>query len=161
MVCHRQLAYMNPTTMQSLLSGYRHDDCMCTICIHPKHKQLFIKVLVKNTTKPFRGVHSDVCSPFSTVTLGNNRYYVLFIDDYTRYSSILLLTNKTGETCTLGYQSFQARVDFMGYRIQQFQRNNGWGEFDSKTFRYILAASGINTSQALRMLTIRIVLQNW
>jgi len=75
---------MNPTAMKSLVSGYTHDDFMCTVCIQAKHKQRFIKVQVKNTTtKPFELVHSDVCSPFSTPTFGDNRYYILLIDDYT------------------------------------------------------------------------------
>jgi len=35
---HRWLAHMNPTTIESLVSGYTHDDSMCTICIQGKHK---------------------------------------------------------------------------------------------------------------------------
>jgi len=48
----------------------------------------------------------------------------------------------TAETCTSAYQSFQARVDSMGYEINQFRCDNGLGEYDIKTFRYVLAARG-------------------
>jgi len=92
-IWHRQLAYMNPTAIKSLVKGYTNDDSMCTVCIQAKHKQKFIKVPVNSTTKPFELVHSDVCGPFSTPTLGDNRYYVLFIDYYTRYTSVRLLPN--------------------------------------------------------------------
>ena len=44
------------------------------------------------------------------------------------------------ETCTSAYQSFQAPVDLMGYEIKRFRCNNGRGEYDNKTFRYVLAA---------------------
>jgi len=107
-----------------------------------KHKQRFIRVPVKRTTKPFELVHSDVCSPFSTPTLEDNRYYILFIDDYTRYTSVWLLPNMKAKTCTSAYQSFQARVDSMGYEIMRFRCDNGWGEYDNKTFRYVLVARG-------------------
>ena len=94
--------------MKTLIGGYTHDDSMCTVCIQAKHKQRLIRVPVKRTTKPFELVHSDVCCPFSTPTLGDNQYYILFIDDYTRYTSVWLLPNKNSETCTSTYQSFQA-----------------------------------------------------
>ena len=29
-------------------------------------------------------VHSDVCGPFSTVSTAKHRYYVIFVDDYSR-----------------------------------------------------------------------------
>jgi len=120
--------------MKFVIVGYTHDDSMCTVCIQAKHKQRFIKVPVKCTTKPFELVHSDVCGPFSTPTFGDNRYYILFIDDYTRYTSVWLLPNEKAETCTSAYQSFQARVDSMGYEIKQFRCDNGQGEYDNKTF---------------------------
>ena len=103
------------TAMKSPVGGYTHDDSMCTVCIQAKHKQRFIKVPVKRTRKPFELVHSDVCGSFSTPTFGDNQYYILFIDDYLRYTSVWLLPNKKGETCTSAYQSFPARVDSMGY----------------------------------------------
>jgi len=128
--------------MKTLFGGYIHDDSMCTVCIQAKHKQRFIRVPVKRTTKPFELVHSDVCGPFFTPTIGDNRYYILFIDDYTRYTSVCLLPNKKAEICTSAYQSFPARVDSMGYEIKRFRFNNGQGEYGNMTFRYVLAAHG-------------------
>ena len=125
---------MNPNAIKSLVKGYTNNDYMCTVCIQAKHRQKFIKVPVKRTTKPFQLVHSDVCGPFSTLTFGDNRYYILFIDDYTRYTSVWLLPNKKAETCTSAYQSFQPRVDAMGYVIKQFRCDNGQQEYDNKNF---------------------------
>jgi len=133
---------MNPTAIKSLVKGYTHNNSMCTVCIQTKHKQRFIRVPVKHTTKPFESVHSDVSDPFSTPTFGDNQYYILFIDDYTRYTSIWRLPNKKAETCTATNQSFQARVDSMGYEIKLFRCDNGRGESDNKIFRYVLAARG-------------------
>jgi hypothetical protein len=94
--------------MKILIVGYKHDNSMCTVCIQVKHKQRLIRVPVKSSTKPLELQHFDVCSPFSTATFGVNRYYILFIDNYTRYTSIWLLLNNKAETYTYAYQSFQA-----------------------------------------------------
>jgi len=97
--------------MKSLIDGYSHNDSNYTVCIQAKHKQRFIRAPVKLTLKPFKLVHSDVWDPFSTSTFGDNRHYILFIDDYTRYTSLWLLPNAIAKTCMSAYQSFQARVD--------------------------------------------------
>jgi hypothetical protein len=137
---HRRLAHINPTSMKTLIGGYKHDDSMRTVCIQAKHKQRFIRVPVKRTTKPFQLVHSDVCGPFSTLTFGDNRYYTLFIDDYTRYTSVWSLPNNKAETYTSAYQAFQTQVDSMGYEIKRFRCDNGLGQYDNMTFQYVLAA---------------------
>jgi hypothetical protein len=115
---------------------------MCTACIQAKHKQKIIKVKTKRTTKPFELIHSDVCGPFSTPTSAGNRYCILFIHVYTRYTSVRVLPDKTSKTCISAYQSFQAQVDSMGYEVKRFQCDNGRGEYDNKTFQLVLAAHG-------------------
>jgi len=128
---HRQLAHIQPTAMNTLIGRYKHDHSICTVCIQVKHKQELITVPVKCTTKPFELVHSDVSGPFFTLTLSDHWYNILFIDDYTRYISILLLPNKIAVTCTSGYQSFQSRVNPMGFEIKRFWYDTGLGEYDN------------------------------
>jgi hypothetical protein len=115
---------------------------MCTVCIQAKHKQKFIRVKVKRTTKPFELVHSDACGPFSTPTFGGNKHFILFVDDYTRFTFVWMLPDKKSETCTTAYKAFQARVTTLGYQIRWFRCDNGRGEYDNKTFRSVLTASG-------------------
>jgi len=139
---HRRLAHIHPTALRSLIVGYTKDNSMCTACIQAKHKQKMIKVKTKRTTKPFELIHSDVCRPFSTPTSASHCYYILFFGDYTRYTSVWVLPDTKSKTCTSADQSFQARVDFMGYEVKWFRCNNGRGEYDNKTFRLVLAARG-------------------
>jgi len=74
--------------------GYTKDDSMCTACIQAKHKEMIIKVKTKSTTKPFELIHLEVCGPFSMRTTAGHCYYILFIDDYTRYTSGWVLPDK-------------------------------------------------------------------
>ena len=115
---------------------------MCTACIRAKHKQKIIEVKTKRTTKPCELVHSDMCGPFSMLTSACPRYYILFIDDYTHYITVWVLPDMKSKTCTSAYQSFQTRVDSMGYEVKQFLCDKGRGDDGNKTVRLVLAAPG-------------------
>jgi hypothetical protein len=87
---------------------------MGTMCIQPMYKQKFIRVKVKRTLKPFELEHSDVCGPFSTPTFGDNKHFILFVDDYTRFTFVWMLPDEKSETCTTAYKALQARVTTFG-----------------------------------------------
>jgi len=138
---HHCLAHIHPTALRSLIDGYTKDNSMCTACIHAKHKQKIIKVKTKRSTKPFELIHWDVCGPFWMPTSTGHRYYIQFIDDYTQYTSVWVLPDKQWKTGISVYQSFQARVDSIGYEGKQFRRNTSHREYDNKAFPLVLAAS--------------------
>jgi hypothetical protein len=69
-------------------------------------------------------------------------YYILFIDDYTRYTSVWVLPDKKSKTCTSAYQSLKAQVDSMGYEVKLFRCDNRRGQYNNKTIRLVLAARG-------------------
>jgi transposase InsO family protein len=59
----------------------------------------------KQTRKPFKGsintarsvgdvIHTDVCGPLDVPSLGGNRYFVSFVDEYTRYVNVGLIERK-------------------------------------------------------------------
>ena len=39
-------------------------------------------------------IHSDVCGPTFVSSLGGSRYYVTFIDDYARHTSVYFMKTK-------------------------------------------------------------------
>ena len=102
---------------------------MCNLCVQAKNKQKSIRTEVQRTTRPFELVHSDLCGPFATPSSGETRYFILFVDDYSRWMGVWLLPNKQTETCKTAYQSFQKRIGAMrGCRIRHFRCGDGWGE---------------------------------
>ena len=110
------------------------------MCVQAKHKQKFIRTMVKRTTTPYELVHSDVCGPFATPTHKGYKYFILYIDS--RSSDIYLLPNTLATTCMSAYNPFQARVEAHGYSVKRFRCDNGRGEYDNKSFRTILAGAG-------------------
>ena len=48
----------------------------------------------KSSTKPLQLVHSNVCGPFKASSAGL-RYFVTFQDDFTQFSAVYFLANKS------------------------------------------------------------------
>jgi hypothetical protein len=47
------------------------------------------------TSSPFEIIHSDVWGPSSVLSYYGHKYFVLFINDYTRYTWVYVLKNKS------------------------------------------------------------------
>jgi hypothetical protein len=92
-------------------------------------------------TKPLEIVHSDVCGPMRTTSLGGARYFVTYIDDFSRKVWVYLLKSK-GE-CLEKFKEFKALVETQSeHKIKVFRSDNG-GEYISKGFQGFLKAHGI------------------
>ena len=68
----------------------------------------------------------------------------MFIDDYTRHTTVYILLDKCAEACISAFQSFKARIESLDYTIKWFRCDNGQGEYDNTLFRRILAGSSIS-----------------
>jgi transposase InsO family protein len=71
-------------------------------------------------------------------------HFIVFIEDYTRYTFVYFLLDKKSETCVSAFQLLQHKFDVWGYDIKRFRYDNGRGEYDNRFFRSILATRGIN-----------------
>jgi transposase InsO family protein len=141
---HRRLAHLNPAAMRSLIDGLSHDDQKCEVCIKAKQKRKIVRIPVKPTTTPYELVHSDVCGAFATPSLGGKRYFIVFVDDFSRYTEVFLLADKRAETCTAAFQQYQAKAKARGFDVKRFRCDNGKGEYDNNLFRSILRINGIS-----------------
>ena len=45
--------------------------------------------------EPLQLVHSDVCGPLNVLARGGHEYFILFIDDYSRYGYVYLMQKKS------------------------------------------------------------------
>ena len=87
-------------------------------------------------------VHSDVCGPMRTPSLGNNLYFVAFIDNYSRFAWVYPL--KTKSDVFMCFQHFVAMAENdSSCKVQTLHSNRG-GEYISGEFKEYLAEKGIN-----------------
>jgi len=65
-----------------------------TACLTGKITRIPFRASAHRTKAPLELVHSDLCGPMQTQSLGGCRYFILFIDDFTKYTSIYFLKSK-------------------------------------------------------------------
>ena len=96
-------------------------------------------------TKPLQLIHSDVAGPMATTSLGGARYFVLFIDDFSRYTTLYTIKQKSDVIETV--RKFKAEAENQqSQRIQRF-RSDGGGEYISNQFTRLLEDAGIVREQ--------------
>lgn len=152
---HRRMAHIHPAAMKRLLdTGAGQQDfgidkigddvpATCETCIRTKLKQRFNRQPVKRSTIPFELVHSDLCGPM-TSSVGGASYYIVYIDDCTRYIEIFLLVSKTATEIVQKFEAYKAWVESQGYKIRRFRCDNGTGEYANSSFLNLLTLSGIS-----------------
>lgn len=80
-----------------------------TIYIERKqHRIAFFNKNGRRTTKPLEIVHSDVCSSMRTTSIGNARYTMTFIDDFSRKAWLYML--KSNKECFERFNEFKVLV---------------------------------------------------
>ena len=68
----------------------------CEGCVEGKLQRKPFKPLThKQSKRKLELVHSDVCGPLQTESIGGSRYFVTFIDDYSRCVSVYFIKHKT------------------------------------------------------------------
>jgi transposase InsO family protein len=115
---------------------------LCSTCIHTKQQQHVIRTKAFWTSTPFELVHSDLCGPMKH-SIGGAQYYIIYIDDCTRYTEVYFLITKTAEEISAKFQHYQAWVETQGFHIKRFRSDNGSGEYNNSTFLGFLGEKGI------------------
>lgn len=70
---------------------------VCEGCLVSKQpRSTFKKYAPSRAPATLHVVHSDVCGPIQTPSLGDNLYFVTFVDEYTRKIWLYLIKVKSG-----------------------------------------------------------------
>nr|XP_025653293.2 uncharacterized protein LOC112749224 isoform X1 [Arachis hypogaea]XP_029148419.1 uncharacterized protein LOC112749224 isoform X1 [Arachis hypogaea]XP_029148420.1 uncharacterized protein LOC112749224 isoform X1 [Arachis hypogaea]XP_029148421.1 uncharacterized protein LOC112749224 isoform X1 [Arachis hypogaea]XP_029148422.1 uncharacterized protein LOC112749224 isoform X1 [Arachis hypogaea]XP_029148423.1 uncharacterized protein LOC112749224 isoform X1 [Arachis hypogaea]XP_029148424.1 uncharac len=114
---------------------------VCEHCMNAKmHKLPFTSSLTVYTT-PLQVVYSDVWGPAPVISHLGFRYYVTFIDAFSRYTYLFLLVTKS--QVFQAFKLFKQQIENLtGHKIKVLQSDNG-GEYTSNQFTQFLAEQGI------------------
>jgi hypothetical protein len=85
--------------------------------------------------------------PFKT-SAGGATYYIVYIDNHTRYTEVYFLTTKSAPEVIARFKQFQAWVQTQGYLMKRFRCDNGREEFSNAAFQGLLAEAGISYEPA-------------
>jgi len=115
---------------------------LCLTCVHTKQQKHVIRTKASWFSMPFALVHSDLCGPMKHSIRGT-QYYIIYIDDCTRYTEVYFLITKTTEEISAKFQHYQAWVETLGFHIKCFRSDNGSGEYNNSIFLDLLGETGI------------------
>ena len=133
-----RLKYLASTGALGKLSTSDISDCCgCKIA---KFSALPFSKIISNSYALFNLVHSDVWVRPQLLTKGESRYYVSFIDDYTRYGWVYLMKNHY-EFFDI-YCMFRAMVKTQHNVVIKCFRCDLGGEYTSKMFSELLDFDG-------------------
>jgi transposase InsO family protein len=113
----------------------------CKHCLIGKMHKLPFEPFKFQSTQPLELVHSDVWGPAPITSSNGYRYYILFVDDYTRFSWSYLLKHKSNVFTT--FKNFKATVENQFSKQIKFLRTDCGGEYTSNEFNAYCASNGI------------------
>nr|GEX27830.1 zinc finger, CCHC-type [Tanacetum cinerariifolium] len=142
---HNRLGHINYRTMKDMLkqgiisNNGEHKD-KCEICVQAEMKRKpFPKV--DRQSEILELVHSDICELNGQLTRGGNRYFITFIDDFSRYTYVYLWKSKDQAFET--FKIYKAEVENQkGKKIQILKSDRG-GEYFSTEFSSYCESQGL------------------
>ncbi len=165
---HQRLAHVQPSTIIEMsksgavrglhIDHAVKDELTCTGCVLGKgHRQAIPKNSNTRATKLLELVHSDVNGPLEVPSLGGSRYFVTFIDDFSRWTTLYTIKAKS-ETldcfrkyhahaerhtgAKIGSVSVIERTRKTAEELKALRTDNG-GEYLSNAFKSYLQQHGI------------------
>ncbi|GJX43056.1 zinc finger, CCHC-type containing protein [Tanacetum coccineum] len=129
---HVHFKRMQDMSKDGLILAFDMDSKECKNCMLTKiTKKPFQKV--KHETKVLELIHSDLCDLHATPSLGNKKYFVIFIDDASRFYYVYLLHTK--DKALDKFKVFKIEVELQQESlIKRFKTDRGglsqgfWGE---------------------------------
>ncbi|XP_066341538.1 uncharacterized protein [Miscanthus floridulus] len=114
---------------------------LCADCVTTKLKRTpFLSQAKRRTEGLLDLVHGDLCGPISPATPGGKQYFLLLVDDRSRYMWVALLAVKSDTLVAM--KKFQAWVEVeTGRRLRMLRTDNG-GEFTSVEFESYCSERG-------------------
>jgi hypothetical protein len=142
---HHRLGHLCGTRLSTLIKseclGPTHVESSfhCKGCHLGKQVQLSYFTSDSHSAKPFDLIHSDVWGPAPFASKGGHKYYVIFIDDHSRYTWIYFMKRRS-ELPSI-YTSF-ARMIHTQFSATIKKIRSDSGELLSDNFRQILTLEG-------------------
>ena len=124
------------------IPSINHQNQLCEACLLRKHaRRSFPKETTSRTSKSLQLLPTDVCVPVDPPSFGKRKYFLLFIDDFSRKTWVYFLKQKSNVFVV--FQNFKALGEKESVcEIKELRSDRG-GEFTSKEFNDFSQSHGI------------------
>ncbi|KAI3708032.1 hypothetical protein L2E82_37034 [Cichorium intybus] len=143
---HTNMGYLSYMYKHSLVKGIPNVtkfEGVCEGCMLGKQtRESFPQDKAWRATEQLELVHTDVCGPMRTPSIGGSRYLLTFIDDFSRKLWVYFLKEKS--EVFYKFKVFKTLVEKQsGHEIKAI-RSDGGGEYNAKYFKDFLIENGIH-----------------
>jgi transposase InsO family protein len=148
---HRRLAHVGMKNLHKLLKGehilgltnvHFEKDMTCSACqagkqvgVHHPHKNIM------TTERPLELLHMDLFGPVAYISIGGSKYCLVIGDDYSRFTWVFFLQEKSQTQETLKRFLRRAQNEF-GVKIKKIKSDNGT-DFKNSQIEGFLEEEGI------------------
>lgn len=143
---HRDWVAAERMLKEEMATGLRVRDCglrmVCECCMEGKSARLpFPPVIQRKSSQVLDIVHTDICGPMQNITPSGNKYFMVIIDDFTRFTKTYLLKQKSEAVDKL--KEYVRWVENLFGRKPQVVRSDGGGEFNNNELLDFYKKQGI------------------
>jgi hypothetical protein len=138
---HLRLGHVSVQKLRTLISSgflgqVKHDSVDCVSCQLAKQPALSFNNSDSFSHASFDLIHSDIWGPSPTATVGGSKYFVIFVDDFSRYTWIYLMHNRS-ELSQI-YRTFAQMISTQFSKtIKIFRTDNAMEYRDSQFLDFI------------------------
>ncbi|KAJ4813156.1 polyprotein [Rhynchospora pubera] len=142
---HLNFGGLKELSKKSMVKGLPHiENCdkFCEGCVLGKHpKSSFPKEASYRAKKPLELIHTDICGPITPNSLGKHRYFITFVEDFSRRTWVYFLKEKSEAFAV--FKKFKVLVEKLNGNYIKAVRSDRGGEYISKEFEYFCEEHGI------------------
>lgn len=125
---HVNFKYLNVLSKNQLLDGIPNEleseFMKCKTCIENKMHNIPFKNNREKAKEILEIVHTDVCGPFQTTGFKGEKYFVSFIDDYSKIARVYKMKSKA-EVCDCLIEYVNESENLTGKKIKVLRCDNG------------------------------------
>ncbi|KAI0492615.1 hypothetical protein KFK09_026891 [Dendrobium nobile] len=143
---HDRLGHPHFKTMKRIAQSnstlrISHFNIPCNTCIQCKLHKLPFESSSSRTHTPLELVHSDVWGPSPVSSTCGFHFFVIFVDDYSRYTWLFPIIHKSDVTAT--FITFTKFIENQTNYTIKTLRTDGGTEFNNYSMKSFLASKGI------------------
>ena len=148
---HKRLGHFNSKGLQRMLASgavrglppLRFTEKICHSCQLGKHARTKMpKLATHRSTKILELVFTDVCGPFKVNSIGGARYFVTFVDDYSRKTWVYFISQKS-QVLDKFRHFVNSVASSTGLPLIALRTDNG-GEYTANEFKNFCLSKGIS-----------------
>ncbi|BBN09931.1 hypothetical protein Mp_4g23830 [Marchantia polymorpha subsp. ruderalis] len=102
---HQNFGALKTMARTGLVRGLppiEHVEHVCDACHAGKRRRApFPQVAKYRATETLELVHADLCGPISPATPGGKKFFLLMVDDHSRFMWVVLLASKDGAAASI------------------------------------------------------------